>query len=224
MNKLKLYTTRCGWVLLFATIMVTACKKDDHFIGGSATSPKTDLTTYDYLKQNKLFDTLIMLIDKAGMKDEINGDVTFFASTNYSIKLLLDARSSQLQLAHNNENLTYTIDSFPPAELRDSIRAYMFKGKIVREDLSLDPTFYKNLDGQDFVVRLRETTDYGGIFDKPVRYMSLTKIINGKDPEPLPPGFPKADIDKEDICRTTGILTKTGVLHVLNNNHFFYWR
>ncbi|CAL1519597.1 hypothetical protein MMC2321_03347 [Chitinophaga sp. MM2321] len=224
MNKLKIYIVKCGGILLLATLLITACKKDDHFLGGSPTNPQSDLSTYDYLKQNNLFDTLVLLIDRAGMKNEINGDVTFFAPTDYSIKALLDIRTSLLRVASNDENVRYTLDSFPVNELRDSISAYLYKGKIVRDDLSLEKQVYKNMVGEDFIIRLKETTDYSGIFSKPVKYMYLTKIINGIDPDPLPEAFPQENTDKEELLQTSGILTKTGVLHVINNNHYFYWR
>ncbi len=39
---------------------------------GSLHNPKFEGTTYDYLKTNPLFDTLVLLIDKTGLKEEIN--------------------------------------------------------------------------------------------------------------------------------------------------------
>lgn len=224
MNRLKILIPRYGIILLVMTMMAIACKKDDHFIGGSATNPQSDLTTYDYLRQNPLFDTLVLLIDRAGMKADINGNVTFFAPTDYSIKSLLEIRTAILQAAMNDENIKYTLDSFPVNELRDSIKAYMYKGRVERKDLSLENQEYDNLVGEKFIIKMKETTDYSGIFAKPVQYMYLTKIINGIDPDPLPEQFPDEDKDNEQLLQTTGILTKTGVLHALNNNHIFYWR
>jgi len=46
------------------------------------------MTTYDWMKSNKygVFDTVLMLIDKAGVKDKINAQgVTFFAPTDYDV-------------------------------------------------------------------------------------------------------------------------------------------
>ncbi|WP_160718158.1 hypothetical protein [Chitinophaga solisilvae] len=225
MNKLQPIIIKYAGALLLASLLFAACKKDDHFIGGTPTDPyaKSNLTTYDYLKQNKLFDTLVLMIDRAGMKDEINGNVTFFASTNYSIKTLIDVRTKLIQLKYNNENIKYTLDSFPVMELRDSIRAYMYKGNVERRNLSLERQVFKNMVGEDFIIRLVETTDYSGIFSKPVQYLELTKIIDGQDPDPLPENYPDARKDIADIIQTSGILTKTGVLHVLRNSHKFYW-
>lgn len=213
-----------GWVLLLAVLLFAACKKDDHFIGGSITDPHTELTTYDYLKANPLFDTLILLIDKAGLKEMINSNITFMAPTDYSIKQFLIARTGELQEELNDENVKYTLDSLKAPELRDSLMAYMYDGKIQRSDLSLEQQVYKNKVGEDFSIRLKKTDQYGGILSAGVQYMYVAKIINGLDPDPLPDDFPEEDRDKEDLLQTTGIITKTGILHVLANTHAFYWK
>ena len=210
--------------MLLTVLLLAACKKDDYFIGGSHTSDHTELTTYDYLKANPLFDTLILLIDKAGLKETVNSDITFMAPTDYSIKQFLQARTAELQEANNDENLVYTIDSLKAPELRDSLMAYMFDGKIQRADLSLEQQVYKNKAGENFSIRLKKTDQYGDILSAGVRYIYVAKIINGLDPDPLPDDFPQDDRDIEDLLQTTGIITKTGVLHVLANTHAFYWK
>lgn len=224
MNKLKIYTTRGGWAMLLLALLFTACKKDDHFIGGSPTNDHTPMTTYDYLKANPLFDTLILLIDKAGLKETVNSDITFIAPTDYSIKTFLALRTVQLQKATNDENVKYTIDSLKAPELRDSLMAYMFNGKIVRSDLSLEAQVYKNKVGESFAIKQVKSGDYSDILSAGVRYLSVAKIINGLDPDPLPDGYPDEDKDKTNILQTTGIITTTGVLHVLENKHAFYWK
>lgn len=224
MKKLKTFIAKCGWGLLLAVLLFSACKKDDHFIGGSPTNDHTELTTYDYLKANPLFDTLILLIDKAGLKETVNSNITFVAPTDYSIKQFLKFRTKELQTALNDENVLYTLDSLKAPELHDSLMAYMFDGKIQRSDLSLEQQVYKNKVGEDFSIRLKKTDQYGGILSAGVRYIYVAKIINGLDPDPLPDDFPQEDRDKESLLQTTGIITKTGILHVLQNTHAFYWK
>lgn len=224
MNKLKIFTTKAGWGILLITLLFAACKKDDHFLGGSPTNDHTDLTTYEYLKANPNFDTLILLIDKAGLKETVNSDVTFVAPTDYSIKQFLAFRTKLLQIEENDENITYTIDSLKAPELRDSLLAYVFTGKIVRADLSLESQVYKNKVGEDFAFKLTKNDGFGNIFSGGVKYMALTKVINGLDPDPRPDDYPEEDRDMQYTLQTTGIITKTGVLHVLQNNHVFYWK
>lgn len=224
MNKLKIFTTKAGWGILLITLLFAACKKDDHFLGGSPTNDHTDLTTYEYLKANPNFDTLILLIDKAGLKETVNSDVTFVAPTDYSIKQFLAFRTKLLQIEENDENITYTIDSLKAPELRDSLLAYVFTGKIVRADLSLESQVYKNKVNEDFAFKLTKNDGFGNIFSGGVKYMALTKVINGLDPDPRPDDYPEEDRDMQYTLQTTGIITKTGVLHVLQNNHVFYWK
>src|SRR5882672_7759877 len=72
---------------------LNACKKS-YTIGGSTFKAQVNMTTYDYLKTNHLFDTLVIMIDKAGLKDELNQAGTFFAVTNYTIRNYVDARAA----------------------------------------------------------------------------------------------------------------------------------
>ena len=68
----KIYNTL--FVLVAAGLFFSACKKDDYFVGGTLHNAKVNMTTYDFLKSNNrgLFDTLLLLVDKAGIKDKIN--------------------------------------------------------------------------------------------------------------------------------------------------------
>lgn len=214
-------------IYLLTTIIVSvsfcACKKEGKVTGGSITDAHVNLTTYDYLKTNAIFDTLVLLIDKAGLRDTVNSAITFFAPTDYSIRELLRKRSDTLKVHYNDESLLYTIDSFNVSELRDSLRAYMFKSSITRDILTLNDNLYSNLAGEPFNVRLSETTDYTSDFiNTRPKYMFLAKVINGLDPVDNS-DVPEEDRDKRELLQTTGILTTTGVLHVLNNYHTFYW-
>ena len=204
-----------------------ACKKD-YLSGGTILNPNVNLTTYDYLKTNPIFDTLVLLIDKAGLKDEINGDITFFAPTDYAIQSLINIRTLEIQIKYNDENITYTIDSFPVNELRDSLRSYLFDNKITRNDVYLNADkLYKNNINDQFSVLLREGEPIPPTTTKP-QYMHIVKVIKGldeKDADGYPvDGIPDEKKDRDELIQTSGIITTTGVLHVINNYHIFYWR
>jgi hypothetical protein len=76
------------------------------------------------------------------------------------------------------------------------------------------------------LVQLLATTDYtNSVFTTSPEYLYLTKIIpwNGY---PVPTDSTQLDgVQPEQllqaVCQTSGILTTTGVLHVVNNNHTF---
>lgn len=219
--QLNKFFIRTGWIGLLAIVLLASCKKD-HYLGGSPTNAHTDLSTYDYLKANPLFDTLILLIDKAGLKETVNSKITFVAPTDYSIKRFLNIRTTELQKKANNENLKYTIDSLKIPELKDSLMAYMFDADIQREGLSTEITVFKNKVNEQFGFKIIYGSD--DVISAGIPYMYMSKVINGVDPSPLPTDFPDADKDKEYVLQTTGILTKNGVLHVLSNAHTFYWK
>jgi hypothetical protein len=71
-------------------VCLYACNQDDYLIDGGIASPYINKSTYDYLASNSLFDTLVIAIDKAGLKEEVNGEVTLFAVTNFTFKNYVD--------------------------------------------------------------------------------------------------------------------------------------
>lgn len=210
--------------LLFTAI--SSCKKS-YTIGGSTFVAKVNVSTYDYLKTNHLFDTLVIMIDKMGLKDEVNKAGTFFAVTNYSIRNFVLARQADLRIVRNDENLNYTFDSLDLPSLRDTLRTYMFADRITRDNISQIGEWRPSAEGDPRLIELLTSGDYTNqnVFTTNPKYMYLTKIVDQ-------PGFPVPtdstqliSVDpsqkKQTLCQTTGILTTTGVLHVLSDLHTF---
>ena len=98
---------------LFSIVLVfTACKKD-YITGGAPENVNEykDMATYDVLKRNALYDTLVQLIDAAGIKDKINEQgTTFFAPSDYSIYNYLQLRSIDVQ-NNINQDSQFGLDS-----------------------------------------------------------------------------------------------------------------
>jgi len=210
--------------LLLASLI--SCKKD-YTIGGSKFVAQVNISTYDYLKTNHLFDTLVIMIDKMGLKDEVNQAGTFFAVTNYSIRNYVLAKQAYLQVIRNDENLVYTFDSLDLPSLRDSLRTYMFADRLTRDNISQIGEWRNSKEGDPRLIELIPTTDYTNqnVFTTDPKYIYLTKII-------ARPGFPVptdstqlGSVDPSQKlhtpCQTSGILTTTGVIHVLVNYHTF---
>ncbi len=212
-------------MLLLLIGSFASCKKNDYLVGGSLHNAKFEGTTYDYLKTNPLFDTLLILIDKTGLKDEVNAaNNTFFAPTDYAIqnyvKKVVQARK---RLETNNENLIFNFSDLDFASLKDSLRAYIFSEKITRDMLNADGKMYTAKDGEKRHISLRDdlsgTYSTGGLTVTP-KYIYFTKVIGDIDP------IDNSDVpdDQKDIritCQTTGIITNNGILHVLANYHNF---
>jgi hypothetical protein len=212
--------------ILFAATALVSCKKS-YVIGGSLFNANVNMTTYDYLKTNHAFDTLVILIDKMQLKSDVNTSGTFFALTNYSIHNFLIAKQTQLQFIKKNENYKLKFDSLDFNSLKDSLRAYMFKEKYTRSNLTQTGVYATALDGEKRLINMRPTTDYANsIFTTDPQYIYLTKVVPLKPGGPVPidiVGVGQADPSQflTTLCQTTGIITTTGILHVLNNNHTF---
>ncbi|MCC8423484.1 hypothetical protein [Mucilaginibacter sp. UR6-11] len=212
--------------ILFAAAGLASCKKD-YVIGGSLFNANVNMTTYDYLKTNHAFDTLVIMIDKMDLKNDVNTSGTFFAMTNYSFHNFLLAKQTQLQIQKNDENFKLKFSDLDFASLKDSLRAYMFKDKYTRSNLTTVGVYATALDGEKRLINMRPTTEYtSSIFTTDPQYIYLTKV------RPLTPGGPvPVDIAGVSqvapsqllttLCQTTGIITTTGILHVLSNYHTF---
>ncbi|AEV98109.1 hypothetical protein A4D02_33515 [Niastella koreensis] len=221
-RKIKILTAVSALMLL-ATV---ACKKS-YTIGGSTFTAQVNMTTYDYLKTNHLFDTLVMMIDKAGLKDELNQAGTFFAFSNYSIRNYVNAKGDDLRIIRNNENMPYTFDSLNLPALKDSLRSYMFTDRFTRDNITRNGLWRPSRNGEYRLMQLIPTTDYTNqnVFTTEPQYIYFTKII-ALPGHPVPADSTQLPsvVDEQrlgNLCQTTGIITTTGVLHVLANSHTF---
>ncbi len=209
--------------------LMMSCKKDGVIDGGKSIA-KVDMTTYDFLKTHpsKKFDTTLLIIDKAGLKDLINSPGTFFVPNNYAIRNFLNAKRDEAR--KTDERLNYNLDSlfkkFTPKMLKDSMGIYFFPKEIVREDLNENGTSYQtSTPNQLLDISLEVSNDYqvDGIINNKPKYVYVTKVMGAKDimvnAERVDPSGNKNLLDIKVICQTTGILTNTGVVHVLGNQH-----
>ncbi|WP_345210813.1 hypothetical protein [Mucilaginibacter gynuensis] len=213
---------------IFAVLTFYSCKKD-YVIGGSLFEAKVNMSTYDYLKTNHKFDTLLIMIDKMNLKDDVNKSGTFFAFTNYSIHAYVNLVQNQKRV-QGDENLVFTFDSLeltPQSPLRDSLKAYMFKDRIAYDNLDVKGKYVAANDGEKRLIQLRPTTDYtSGVFTTLPKYIFFTKLVLTEDGKPLPNDIDGVAALNDDqflstLCQTTGIITTTGTLHVLSDNHTF---
>lgn len=207
--------------------LVMACKKDNYKVDGGKSNAQVNKTTYDFLKDHGSFDSLVKIIDRAGIKDIVNSDVTFFATTDYGVRDYVAAKKQQKIAEVGNENISFGINNIPVKELRDSMMIYLFDGKITRENLTTDDKYFVSKFGAipnvRFDIKLRRTRDYSTYLDY-VDYLNFTKVIGTLDSEePDYNAIPKKDLDMSYDCQTSGILTTTGVLHVLNNSHRLFF-
>lgn len=228
MKNFKLYNFICI-LLVFGII---SCDNSDYILGEGLHDPKINMSTYDYLKSNQFgyFDTLIMLIDKAGIKDKINENgITFFAPTDYSINNYILSRTLDIQ--NIDPNKMWTVDSIIKYELdrfADSIGIYIVKDLVPNSVLNESGTIYNTSLNNKVVASYEETTednmgenDYSSVIPKVVYFTYLY--------QELQPGFDiktiQYPVGVRTLVQTSNAQTTTGVLHVLANSHIlFYYR
>lgn len=219
------HTRNLSCILIAVLALLSACKKDDYKNDKGVHDPNVNMTTYAFLKSKPIFDSLVYLIDRAGLQEMVNSNITFFATTNYGVDAFLAARTRRLVSQTNNENLKFTMDSLPVQELRDSLMIYMFNGRIGREQMNQDGQLYDSELGPvpnvKFMMKLRRTRDYSSYLSY-VDYVNFTKVIGGRDDQSANPDqIPQSERDLSYDCQTSGIISTTGVIHVLDGRHRF---
>ena len=213
------------FALLFFHVFAS-CTKDDYINDGGVHQAKVNMTTYDYLASHPKFDSLVRIIDRANLKDLVNSDITFYATTNWGVADYVSAKKQERIVELGDENISFTIDDIDPKRL-DSLKIYMFKGKVEREQLNVNGAYYPSLfgpmNGVRFQLGLRRTRDYSSYVDY-VDYLYYTKVRGTLDSEEANQNaIPEAERDVRVDVQTSGIITTTGVIHVLQGSHRLFF-
>lgn len=234
---MKLITAITLAVLLTtATAFFTACKKD--YISGGAVQDvnvNANMPTYDVLKSNPLYDTLVQLIDAAGLKDRINEpNSTFFAPSDYSIRKYLELRTFAAQAV--NQYAQFGMDSLVYylknniRGTRDSLLLYLIHKPLTFSVLSNTGALYPTaLTGDTVIVSYEYTKDdkqgYNSVVSGIPQLVYFTQLWHHYEvSESTPAGKVPPDIGVHTLCKTSGINTQTGIMNALENSHtlFFY--
>ena len=210
--------------VLVVVALAVSCKKADYLTDNGVHETVTPLSNYDYLKQHswKMFDTLIMIIDKYNLASEVNNANTFFAPSNYSINRYMNDRRTERQAT--NASAQYTMDSLYKYITADSVRQYLFAESITLDNLTADqpqPFTSRGNTSMAVLKQLQVANAFTERTNAPTYLLYLIKVRGTLDlPGTVPP---QNEIDISVLCQTTGIRTSNGTktLHVLNNQHSF---
>src|SRR5690606_41465060 len=86
MKKLILYC--------MVALIATACSDDDYIIGGEVNETnQVDQTTFDFLKAFEPTTQTAQRIERAGLVDEGNGEVSVIPPSNYAVNRYLRRRT-----------------------------------------------------------------------------------------------------------------------------------
>ncbi|GGG76242.1 hypothetical protein GCM10007415_04990 [Parapedobacter pyrenivorans] len=212
--------------LLAVLIGFSACKKAAYLTDDGLHTAEVSQNTYDYLAShpNHMFDTLLMVIDHFGLKDEVNNAKTFWVPSDYSI-----ARYYQLKrglVLEENENATYEFADFLEDINVDSVRAYLYTDG--QHSLNTAKTDYTTMDNGTEINGFaynKQLVPQGAWSYQDVYYLYYIKV-RGEPDATAPDGSVRVDrndlADTRVLCQTTGIKTASGtILNVLENRHTF---
>jgi hypothetical protein len=232
----KIVLARC---LTIASVIVifTACKKD-YITGGSVEdiNKYSNTSTYDVLKGNPLYDTLVRLIDTAGLKDKINSQgITMFVPSDYSVFTYLNFRTQKVQ-ATINANAKFGLDSLfyylrnNINGTKDSLLMYLINKPLLYNNLTdMGALYPTELAGDTAIVSYEYTRDntlgYNTIVSNVPQVVFFTQLwkhydLNANNPAGAVPNT----IGVRTLIKTSCIITKNGVMNALSNSHtlFFY--
>lgn len=128
----KRYSAIYGLLLAF---VMTSCSKNGHIIGGEKNETnEVNMSTYDFFKTFEATSQTARLIERAGLVNEVNGNVTLIAPSNYAVNRYLRRQNNRrLRLDPNATKMT--IEDIPVAEL-DQLKMYIVDGNFLSKDLT----------------------------------------------------------------------------------------
>lgn len=218
-------------------LLFSACKKS-YITGGSPedVNKYKSISTYDVLKSDPLYDTLVQLIDAAGIKDKINEQgTTFFAPSNVSILNYLNIRTMYVQNTINQDS-TFALDSLKYYlqnninGTRDSMSMYLIHTSLPFSVLTNTGTLYPTeLAGDTAIVSYENVSDaslgYNSLVSRQPQVVYFTPLWQHYDLSDInPAGQVPSDVGTHALVKISGIITQNGIINELDNSNplFFY--
>ena len=207
-------------------IGISGCRKAAYLTDDGLHTAEVSQNTYDYLASHPhhMFDTLLLVIDHFGLKDEVNNAKTFWVPSDYSIARYYEFKRSVF--LEEDENANYAFDDFLADINVDSVRSYLYTDG--QHSLSNANTTYSLVENNttiDGFAYNKQLQSQGQWSYQDVYHLYYIKV-RGEPDETAPDGSVRVDrndlADTRVLCQTTGIKTTSGtVLNVLDNRHTF---
>jgi hypothetical protein len=229
-------------IVSFIAIALFSCSKD-YIIGGKKNETnKVDQTTFDFLKSFEITTNTAILLERAGMVDEVNGDVTVFAPSNYAINRYLQRKNNRaLRLDPNR--VAMTVSSIPVEDLK-GLGVYIVDKKYWSENIPKEglilPT---HRAGDSLRLTLDESNaEPGAAWDgsgqpgqgyqysnfmqsRPLKVSVHFKRGNNWELSPaqrVSMGYDNPECDQVYKMYISDVLTKTGAVHVIYSGDYSY--
>lgn len=231
------------FLYIFLTGFLASCANDDYVIGGDVNEVGVDKSTSEFLASFEETTKTAELFERAGMTDEINGDVTLFAPSNYAINRYL-RRVNNRRLRLDPDADLWTAEDIPVDELRANLGMYIVEGTYWRENLTEEGVVLPTLKPGDSVrISLDESTAEPGMawdggstpgwgYQYPNFMQTLPEKVfvhfkRGENWEYSPGqrismGYDNPETDQVYQMLISDVLTNTGVVHVIYSGNYNY--
>jgi len=238
-----MYKTYIFLLMGLASMCFSSCSKDGYIIGGEKNeTSKVDMTSFEFLKTFEVTTETGRLLERAGLENEVNGDVTIIAPSNYAVNRYLRRKNNRRwRLDPNAEPMT--VEDIPQADLQQ-LRMYMVDGKYLSTDLTAQgivlPT---HSPGDSLRLSLEEATaepgaawDGGGQPGQGYQYSNFMQSrpkkvtvhfkrgndweMSANDRNAM--GYDNPECDQVYKMYISDVITKTGIVHVIYSGDYTY--
>jgi hypothetical protein len=218
-------------------LVFSACKKS--YITGGAPEDLNkykNTSTYDVLKSDPLYDTLVQIIDAAGIKDKINEQgTTFFAPSDNAILQYLVLRTDYVH-NHISDTMSFALDSLVyylknnVNGTKDSMMMYLIHQSLPFSALTNTGALYPTeLAGDTVIVSYEFVSDaglgYNDLVSRQPQVLYFTQLWQHYDlNDSNTAGQVPSDVGTHTLIKTSGIITQNGMMNYLDNSNplFFY--
>jgi len=113
----------------------SACQNEDYIIGGDVNETNIfDGTTFEWMQNSDVANETAQLFEIAGLQDELNGDVTVIAPSNYAVRRYLRRLTNQaLRLDPGAAKIT--VNDLNADTLAKYMKMYVVDGYFSRDEI-----------------------------------------------------------------------------------------
>ncbi len=238
MKQLKIFL-----YMVLTSMSFFACSKNGYIIGGEKNeSNKVDMTSFEFLKSLEATSETARLIERAGLVNEANSDITIIAPSNYAVRRYLRRMNNRMLRLDPNAQ-TMTLEDIPVAELQQ-LRMYFVDGKYLSTDLTAEGVLLATHNpGDSLILSLDEVNaepgaawDGGGQPGEGYQYSNFMQSrpkkvsvhfkrgneweMSGSERNAL--GYDDPECDQVYKMYISDVLTTTGVVHVIYSGDYTY--
>lgn len=240
---------RIIFLLLPVFVIFSSCSKSKYIIGGEKNETnKVNQTTYDFLKSFEATTETARLIERAGLINEVNGNVTLVAPSNFAVNRYLRRKNNRALRLDPNSKLM-TVEDIPASEL-DQLKMYIVDGRYWSDSIPstgiILPTHHAGdslrLSVDESVADPGTAWDGGGepgqgyqyanfMQTKPRRVTVQFKRGSNWEMDPqerVMMGYDNPECDQVYKMYVSDVVTTTGVVHVIYSgdynftDHYYY--